>query len=350
MTFLLYGANGYTGQLIAELCAEQILVTPILAGRSREKVQPIADRLGYACRIFDLDDIGAVNKAVAEVDAVLHCAGPFEHTAEPMIAACMRTRTHYLDITGEISVFEYAHSLHKDAEARNMMLLPGCGFDVVPTDCTARYLHEQLPDATHLRLAIGSMGGGVSHGTAATMVENLGRGGKVRREGFLVDKPLGHLTRTIDFGEVQRFAMTIPWGDVSTAFYTTGIPNIEVYSAIKPSAYKWVGMQNALAPLMRTALVKGIARRIVDSRITGPDDDSRSTGKSLVWGEVENADGVKVAATYTGPEGYTLTARSALALVTRVLQGDWQAGFQTPAGCYGADLVLEIVGGERRDL
>lgn len=149
MTWMVYGANGYTGRLIAEL-AVQRGERPILAGRSHEKVEPIAAALGLEHRAFDLSQARA---HLEDVDAVVHCAGPFAHTSTAMVDACLRTRTHYLDITGEIDVFESIGLRDIDARKAGIVLLPGAGFDVVPTDCLAAILKNALPSATHLDLA-----------------------------------------------------------------------------------------------------------------------------------------------------------------------------------------------------
>lgn len=349
MKFLLYGANGYTGELIAR-AAKKYGLTPILAGRSEEKIRPLAEELGYEFRIFDLTDQQALDGALRETPVVLHAAGPFIRTARPMLEGCLRTGVHYLDITGEIPVFELAHSLDGRARHAGILIMPGVGFDVVPTDCLALHLKNCLPDATHLKIAFASAGGGLSHGTATTMAENLGNPSAVRREGVIVPVPMGHQTMWVPFPDRERFCMTIPWGDVSTAFYTTGIPNIETYTGISPSSYRFVRLQRYFGWLLRTGLVRQMAKKRVDNAPAGPDADRRRTGRSLVWAEVRNAAGVQCQARLTGPEGYTLTVATSLLITQKVLSGKAPVGFQTPAGAFGADLILEVEGVERQDL
>jgi len=100
-----YGATGYTGKLAARTAKEKGL-EPILAGRNEAKLKALAEPLGFQYRTFDLSDKAKLDKALGEADAVLHIAGPFSATSEPMADASLRARTHYLDITGEIDVFE----------------------------------------------------------------------------------------------------------------------------------------------------------------------------------------------------------------------------------------------------
>ncbi|RMG27309.1 MAG: hypothetical protein D6730_07465 [Bacteroidetes bacterium] len=348
-TFLLYGANGYTGQLIAEMAGDFGL-KPVLAGRSAEKIRPLAERLGCDCTLFSLDDQQAMDQALQQVPVVLHAAGPYKFTARPMMEACLRTGTHYLDSTGEIEVFELGHSLDEAASRADIMLMPGTGFDVVPTDCMALYLKKKLPDATHLRLAFTSLGGGVSHGTATTMAENLGQGGAVRKDGKIVPVPLGHRAFWVPFGDTRRFVMAIPWGDVSTAYYSTGIPNIETYMGISPKAYRYARMQKYFNWLLKTRLVRNMLKKRIDKRPPGPSPEERAYARSLVWGQVSNAKGDKREAWMETPEGYTLTAITSLLITRKVLNGQAPAGFQTPAKAYGEDLILEVEGVKRHDL
>ncbi|MGB9180650.1 MAG: saccharopine dehydrogenase NADP-binding domain-containing protein [Pyrinomonadaceae bacterium] len=346
--FLLYGANGYTGNLIAHLAQERGL-SPILAGRDALKIKQLADELGFEYRVFALEETAALDAALKEVPAVLHCAGPFSRTSQPVADACLRTGTHYLDITGEIAVFEALARRDSEAKAANVMLLPGTGFDVVPSDCLAAHLKERLPSATKLTLAIQGLSR-ISHGTATTMVENINRGGLIRREGRLTPVPSGWKTRTIDLGRGPVKAVTIPWGDVATAFYSTGIPNIEVYAVLPSPARFAMVASRPFAHLLGSAPVQRFLKKRIKAGPPGPNTEERAKGKSFVWGEVEDDAGQKKSSRQQGPEGYTLTALTALAIVERVIKGHAPVGFQTPSRAYGADFILGIDGVKREDL
>jgi short subunit dehydrogenase-like uncharacterized protein len=346
---LIYGSYGYTGQLISEL-AEQYGIDPILAGRNQSKVSEQAKQLGFSHRSFALDNARAIDEGLRDIDVVLHCAGPFSQTSKPMADACIRRRVHYLDITGEIEVIEALAARDAEARAAGTMLMPGTGFDVVPSDCLALHLKEQMPNANHLMLGIRGTGP-LSHGTATTMVEHRARGGLVRRDGKLVKVPTAWRTRLIDYGDGKlRTAITIPWGDVATAYRTTGIPNIEVYAAVpKVTRYAAVAARYA-GPLLATSLVKTLLKRRIDARAAGPDPTELARGASYIWGRVEDGSGNAAEARVRGPNGYTLTAHSALLILRRVLAGDFSPGFQTPAQQYGADFILEVPGTVRSDV
>lgn len=341
--FLLYGANGYTGRLIAN-AAKDYGLTPILAGRKKSQILALAKELDVDYRIFHLNNNRDLQNALLEVPLVLHAAGPFQHTSQLMIDACLVTNTHYLDITGEISVFERAKRYDEKAKAAGLMIMPGVGFDVVPTDCMAKYLKEQLPTATHLKLAFAMIGGKVSHGTAITMAEGLGEGGATRLNGKIIKEPLGKKGMLIDFGTKKLFVMSIPWGDISTAYFTTAIPNIETYTSASPKTFKRLKWQFLVNWLLRTSWAKNYLKKQINKKPAGPTDEMREKGKSVVWGEVTDASNKKVSARMVCPEGYTLTAMSSLIICKKVLGGDFKIGYQTPAAVYGADLVLEIPG------
>lgn len=342
-SFLLYGANGYTGVLIAQYAAQYNL-HPILAGRREEAIKPLADELKYAYKIIDINNAEQLKATLKEVKVVLNAAGPFVNTARQMIDACLQTGTHYLDINGDISVFEMIKRYDTSAKEKNIMLMPGAGFDVVPTDCMALHLKNKLPDATHLKLAFASIGGGVSRGTAMTIISKLGSGGAARENGKIIPQPLGKKGMWVDFGEKKLFVMSIPWGDISTAHFTTGIPNIESYTSVKPRLYKMLKLQGLFNWLLRMEWVKNIIRKKIKSQPAGPSDEMRSRSKSLVWGEVNNAKGETITHHFTCADGYTLTALSSLIITKKVLEGNFKAGYQTPASCYGEELVKEIPG------
>ena len=347
-TFLLYGSYGYTGNLIARLAVQRGL-RPILAGRDPQKVAQLATELGLEHVAFSLDDTAALDRTLHQAAVVLHCAGPFSHTSRPMADACLRTGTSYLDITGEIAVFEALARRDAAAKAAGVMLLPGAGFDVVPSDCLAAHLKRRLPSATHLALGIRGLGGGPSRGTATTMIEGLGQTGLVRRNGKLTSIPMGSLTRQIDFGRGPVASVAIPWGDVSTAFFSTGIPNIEVYFAYPASMRRALSGMHYARRLLGLAPVQGLLKRALRTRPPGPSDEQRAKGKSLLWGEVVDAAGQRRVSRLRTPDGYTLTALTAVAIVEKVLAGQLTPGFQTPSLAYGPDLIMEIEGVERED-
>ena len=224
-SILVYGATGYTGKLVAQVSGARGS-SFILAGRSAERVKAVAKPLGLPWRAFDLGDRDALDAGIKDVVAVLCAAGPFSATSRPIADACIRNGVHYLDITGEIDVFEALAARDAEAKRAGVMLLPGVGFDVVPSDCLAAHLKRRLPDATDLKIYIGGLSS-VSRGTAKTMVEGIADAVRLRRNAKVIalNRPK---SGSCDFGNGTKPTVQVSWGDVSTAYYSTDIPNIEV--------------------------------------------------------------------------------------------------------------------------
>lgn len=338
--WMIYGANGYTGELIARE-AKLRGHTPVLAGRS-PSVKTFADELGFRSRIFAMDSPDLA-KEIAGMKVVLHCAGPFSATARPMMEACLRAGAHYLDITGEIAVFELGASLDTEAEAAGIIIMPGVGFDVVPTDCVAATLKAALPAATSLALGFDSRSG-FSPGTAKTSAEGLGQGGRVRRDGAIQSVPLAWKTRHIDFGSGEKLAMTIPWGDVSTAWHSTGIPNIETYIPASPKLVSRLKRLNWVRPLLGLGPVQAFMKSRIAKSVRGPSEETRDKTPTFVWGEATNQRGEKRVARLRTPNGYSITVTASLGIVEHLLKHDVEGGFRTPSRLMGADYVTTLPG------
>lgn len=340
--WMIYGANGYTGELMAREAVRRGHA-PVLAGRSEAKIAPLARELGLDHRCFSLDAPAAVDAGLAGIALVIHCAGPFSATARPMMEACIRNGTHYLDITGEIAVFELAHQLDERARMAGVLLCPGVGFDVVPTDCLAAALKEALPEARRLALGFDSRGG-MSPGTARTSVEGLAKGGRIRREGRLVPVPLAWRTRQIDFGDGEKLAMTIPWGDVATAWYSTGIPDIEVYLPASPKLVKRLRRLNWFRVLLGLGPVQSWLKSKVDKSVRGPDAEERARTPTFVWGEASDGRGQTVTGRVRVANGYEVTIHAALGIAERVQEMRRAVGHLTPSQLVGRDFVELLPG------
>jgi short subunit dehydrogenase-like uncharacterized protein len=340
--FMIYGANGYTGALIARAAVRRGM-RPILAGRRAEQITALASELGLQQRVFSLDAPAAIDDTVRGNALVLHCAGPFKQTARPMADACLRVGAHYLDITGEEDVFEALAARDAEAKAAGVALLPGVGFDVVPSDCLAAHLKRRLPSAT--RLALGFQGAGhMSRGTALTVLESLPHGGVVRENGVLRRVPAAWKTRVIDFGNGPAKAITIPWGDVSTAFHSTGIPNIEVYMAVPWGTRLAARLSRGFGWLIGSNLVQNWLRRRIAASPPGPSEEDRRKSQCYLWGEATDNAGRRAVARLRTADAYDLTVQTALAVVGRMLNGAIAPGFQTPALAFGADFILDVEG------
>jgi short subunit dehydrogenase-like uncharacterized protein len=344
--FMIYGANGYTGSLIAREAVRRGM-RPILGGRQVEKIRTLAGELGLDYRTLSLD-APSVAEGIRGLKVILHCAGPFSRTSQPMVDACLQVGAHYLDITGEEAVFEALAARDAEAKSAGIALLPGVGFDVVPSDCLAVHLKRRLPSAT--QLALGFQGTtAMSRGTALTVVEGLPKGGMVRENGDLRRVPSAWKTRVIDFGIGPAKAITIPWGDVSTAFHSTGIANIEVYTAAPWATRVAARMSRGFGWLLGSRVVQGWLQRRIHAGSPGPTDAERSRRRTYFWGEATDEMGHRAVTRLQTPDAYDLTVLTSLAVVDRVLNGAISPGFQTPGLAFGPDFILAIAAVTRVD-
>lgn len=353
--WMIYGAYGYTGRRIAvEVCRRGH--RPILAGRDPQRLAELARELACEVRAFDLESLENIAHHIADCVLVLNCAGPFSRTALPLMRACLQTGSHYLDITGEIDVIEAIASYHQEALCRGVSVIPAVGFDVVPTDAIAVSLKHALPGAELLQLAFTSTGS-LSPGTARTMWEVVQDGGRIRRNGRLRRVPLAWKSRRIAFPFGKRWAALVPWGDVASAWYSTGISNIEVYLAMPRSAIAMLKlarpMLSAVAASMHGVHAESLIRSLlrlppanhhsVTSSIRQPNSPSVSRQVEL-WGCVVDKSGQRRTATMITPDAYDVTVHAAIAAVERVLGGDVVAGFSTPTQAFGTGFVLSLPG------
>lgn len=340
---IVYGSYGYTGRLIIDECRKENL-NVLLSGRNADKLKDQSAESGYPFEVVDIDEPEKLRQVLKKGDLVIHCGGPFRYTAQKMADACLETQTHYTDITGECDVFETLSTYHNKAVQAGIVIMPGTGFDVVPSDCLAVHLKNRLPSATHLQLAFAMSGGGLSRGTSKTMIEGLGHGSMIRQNGKLTAIGLGEKVMTIDFGPFKRTAMCIPWGDISTAWRSTRIPNIEVYSAVPDKTIRMAKLSRWINPVLRLRSVKNFLLNKVDQRPDGPDESKRQKGRSYLWGKVTDASGRTVEAKLETISGYLLTAKTSVRIAHHFLRGEQRPGYHTPAEYFGEDLILQIDG------
>ena len=346
-SWMIYGAYGYSGVLVSEEAVRRGH-NPVLAGRSADKLVPLATRLGLDHLVVDLEDVDTLAKTVADFDLVFHAAGPFIATSHPMVRACLKGGTNYVDITGELSVLEQTLSYDQQAQQQGIVLISGIGFGVIPTDCMAKYVADRVSNATDLTLAVATTSS-PSAGTLKTILEQIPTGTLVRRNGQLVRHAPREGARRIRFVDREHTVLPTTWGDLVTAYRTTGIPNITTYMAF-PKRFAplmpWAG------PLSQNLLAIGAVRRLlqkwVEKTVRGPDEHTRQTAHSYVWARAANEKGDEAQAWLETVEAYHFTAVAGVRSVEKIFAERPRGGL-TPALAFGADFVLEIHGTKRYD-
>lgn len=349
-TLMVYGATGFTGRLIVRSLLERGL-RPLLGGRDETRLAAAAGEFGLETCVATLDDADALARAAARAEVVVHVAGPFVRTAVPMAEACLRASTHYLDVGGEALGIEALARFDAEARRAGLMIMPAIGFDVVASDCLCAHVARRLPDATRLELGISALGV-MSPGSAKSFVEYAGQPIRVRRGGRLVDIVPGSLERVFDYGPVRgrRLSSALSWGDTASAWYTTGIPNITTYFETTPQLRAALAASRFMGPLMESAAMQAWMKSWADVVSAGPGEEQRATRRMTLVAEAIDAAGRCVASRTETPDSYAFTAATAARIAERVVAGDLEPGFQTPARVYGADFALSFDGVVREDL
>jgi short subunit dehydrogenase-like uncharacterized protein len=345
---MLYGATGYTGRLLASAFLERGMA-PVLCGRSEDKLRALAANLELEYRVAGLKDPDEIARALDGVGVLLNAAGPFSQTAPPLVEACLRERVHYLDVAGEVAVIDMASRKSDEARRRDVMLMPSVGFDVVPSDCLAAHVARRSPNPRRMFIGVAGLQL-MSRGSAKTFVEGIGDLIWVRRGGDLKRVPPASLVRHFDYGSGPSSSTVVSWGDVASAYFTTGVPDITAYfEATDP-----VRLHNSMMGLFGWAIPftpwRAWLRAGVELWPEGPTKEERARRHAVVVVEVEDDDGGVFRSRLRTPEAYSFTAISASAIAQRVHAGDFAPGYQTPARVYGEDFVLTFPGVSREDL
>ena len=343
---MIYGATGFTGLLIARAAAE-LDCELVLAARASTRLAAVARPLGAPFRAFSLNEPSAIVDALADIDFVVNAVAPVIAASEALIQACLATRTHYLDVTGELSAFVAAHRHDAAARARGIMIMPGAGFLIVASDCLAADIATLAPEAKYLRIGI-AQSKIFSRGSLKTVFNEARNHVVVRQAGRLTRIPIGRLERPFDYGEGPRTSFAVSLPDVFTAHLTTGIPNIEGY------------LETSLARIA-TAVAMGFAptlgatrqRTIPDSdrsgRIERPSGDVRGPAKQIIVAETEDRWRRSRRLRMIVDDAYGFTAAAVAAILHRAFADDLAPGFQTPGRLHGPGLALSIPGAYRDD-
>ncbi|WP_339487167.1 saccharopine dehydrogenase family protein [Pseudomonas sp. EL_65y_Pfl2_R95] len=315
---MIYGATGYTGRMAAER-AKALGLNFEIAGRNADRLAVLAAQLGVAYRVF-IPDSEAV-QALHGIDVLVNFAGPFAQTAEPLMRACIQAGVDYLDITAEINVYRLAERLGSQAAGTGVMLLPGVGWDVVPTDCLAMHVAQRVLNPNALSIAL-QVPGSMSRGSAMSVSEIIGAGLLARVNGKLIATPDAQ-ARQFDFGDGAVNCLPLSFGDLVTGWHSTVIPNIEMFVHIADDAFP-----------------EGDLSLLPD----GPSAEERDAHRARAVVEVTSAQGSVARSMIETMNGYTYTPLAAIEAARRVLRGERKPGFVTPARIFGGDFAESIAG------
>jgi short subunit dehydrogenase-like uncharacterized protein len=342
---MIYGAYGFTGRLIVDQALRAEL-RPLVAGRDRGRLQALSETTSLAARDFSLDDPEALRKGLADVDVLVNAAGPFSQSARTLVGACLRTRTHYLDVSGEVESLKAVAECHADARRADVMLLPGVGFDVVPSDCLAAFAARRVGGARRLRIGLSGLSR-ASRGSLRSIFEQAGKGVWLRERGRLRSVPAGELSQhRFDYGAGPSASVPVSWGDLVTSYYSTGCPDITTYFEATTAVQLGTLLSSRGGRLLQAPWAQSLLSMLPDAVAEGPDRQQRAGNRAIIVVEAISHSGARTIARLTTPDVYELTARSVVRVLGGLAEGAAEPGFQTPALLFGCEFGLSLPGVE----
>lgn len=315
--FMIYGATGYTGRMVAEH-ATKFGTSVVLGGRSEGPLAELALKLGVEYRVFALDDSDLIDRSLTDVAVIINAAGPFMRTAKPLMEASIRNGVHYIDTAAELDSYRLAEQLDAKANAAGVTLLPGGGGSVAMLGSLAGHAVARVQDPRRIRIAM-HVAGGMSRGSAISATENMTTETLARVDGELVK--VANSIQKLDFGQgaVDSFQVTLP--DLITIWRATGVPHIETFVHVTGGGFP----QGDLSTLP-----------------DGPTEQERLENRYQAVVEVTDADGTVVRSILDTVNGYSFTAIAVAEAGRRVLAGEARPGFQTPADLFGSGFAETI--------
>ncbi len=342
--WMIYGAYGFTGSLLAKIAADKGF-KPVLAGRDALKTKRLALSLGLDFKVFSLDEDSIIEKNLKDIDLLYNLAGPYCKTAPTMVEACLRTKTHYMDLTGDIEIYDFLYSLDKVAIENEILIMPGVGFNVIATECVAAHTVQKLSTCDHLDIVMATQAK-PSKGTFKQMIALLPRGGYEIENHELKRRNIGKSDIKIKYPDKRRTPFSIPIGELIACHKSLNIANIRVHYAMSSS---WVRMTETMIDIIAKFSGKNYGKKVLSNfasnYIKGPDETSMLHDKAYVYAKASSDLGVYAETMIKTPEPYYFTALITLKVIQKVLDGEYK-GALTPVEAFGSSIIFEVEGVE----
>ncbi|MDP5070091.1 MAG: saccharopine dehydrogenase NADP-binding domain-containing protein, partial [Congregibacter sp.] len=192
---ILFGATGFTGQLVAEYLLERYgsdgEIRWALAGRSMAKLESVRSALQgvkpakpLSLLVADSNDPKALRALADSSEVICSTVGPYARHGSELVAACAATGTDYCDLTGEVPWIARMIRLHQDeAQASGARIVHSCGFDSIPSDLGTWFVQQAMQtqhgvSAARVRGRVGKTRGAASGGTVASLLGVLEEAGR----------------------------------------------------------------------------------------------------------------------------------------------------------------------------
>ncbi|HLM25375.1 MAG TPA: saccharopine dehydrogenase NADP-binding domain-containing protein [Thermoleophilaceae bacterium] len=355
MTVVLYGATGYTGRLVTDELRRRGLDF-VLAGRNAERLHALAEERGGGAptRVASVADAAALSEMLEDASVVVNCAGPFNRAGEPVVAAAVRTGTHYVDSTGEQSFMKLAFDRYGEAaERRGVALVPGMGFDYAPGDCIARLTARGREPLEEITVAYAVKGFGATRGTLRSGLGMMSEAAVVYRDGDWRPAPRNVQRGSFPFPEPvgRRAVSPYPAGEQLTVPRHTGtrkVTTLLTTASASPHPLLEPVVPYAL-PILGFALrtpLSGVLDKAIGALPEGPDEDARRAARFTIVAVARDLEGRAGRGVVRGTDVYGLTA----VLLTHAAEQMASPGYDRvgplgPAAAFDPEALLNHCGG-----
>lgn len=342
--WMIYGAYGFTGSKLAKLAADSGM-KPIIAGRDALKTKRLALSLGLEFEVFNLEDDSHIESKLKDIDLLYNLAGPYCKTAPTLVEACLRTKTHYMDLTGDIEIYDFLYSLDDVAKDNGVLIMPGVGFNIVATECVAAHTVKKLPECDSLDIVMATRAK-PSKGTFKQMIALLPRGGFEIKDNTLEPSEIKKTDIEVKYPDKKRTSFLIPIGELIACHKSMKIANIRTHYALSAT---WAAMADTMIDIITKFSSKSYGKKVLssfaDSYAKGPSEESMLEDKSYVYARASTELGLYAETMIKTPEPYYFTVQIAIIAIQKVLDGDY-AGALTPVEAFGSSFVFEVEGVE----
>jgi short subunit dehydrogenase-like uncharacterized protein len=358
-TILLYGATGYTGRLIAAEGARVGMASGgsappyrmVLAGRNGAKLAEVAERHSMEYRVFALDDPGRVKHALRGIDLVINAAGPFALTGDRLAKSSIDAGCHYVDINGEVDVYQRLDDLGRYAADRELAMVCSAGHTAAASDLLLDAALSHLEGRAGLDYG-GELGAiriamacvvNLSRGSVGTLWRSLREQVTVVRGWSLWHEPVGKLEHTFDFRDHGkpnaktdlRIASAANLVDTLTARLTVarrGFSAKRMESYVEAGTAARFGYQLAsyLAPVAAIPGVRFLVRQQIEFLPEGPTPEDLRDETHVILLDIEDPARAKLIDwRWETPNAYQFTAQVVVEIAAKTVKGP-SVGWLTP--------------------
>ena len=335
MKIAVYGASGYTGQLVAAELRRRDIDT-VLSGRNADRLARV-EWPRAEVRPARPDDAAALAEAFRDCDAVINCAGPFTSFGEAIVRAAIDAGCHYVDTSAEQAYVKgLFDTFADDAQVAGVAVVPATGYDILPGDFVAHLAGQRVEPVEELVVSYDVAGFGMTRGTLRSAYEML-NGDQLSYEDDdwqWDSKPPRR--STMAFPDTSGEAPVIGWPGCEVVTIPRHVRTRHVEVVINAAAAEPDFFELLQAPAE-------VANQIIDGLPEGPTQQERTKATFVIIADAIGVDGRHSRAVVRGRDIYGCTAVIAVEGARRLITGRDRTGVLSPAQAYDVEDFLQFL-------